>query len=378
MSDVIVIGGGLAGCATAYYLAADGVTVTLIERSDLNTLASGSNAGSLHAQIPHDPFVTKGEAWARVFAPTVGLLRRSIALWRELPQVLGADLEIGLGGGLLVAPNDEQMRDIERKAVFEREQGLPVEILDRPALRCIAPYLADHLVGGAFCAGEGKANPFLVAPAFAAAAQRLGAEIVRRTPVTAIVRDATGFAVSTDKGVFKARRIVNAAGAEAGTIAAMLGIDLADVQAFPIQASATEQVGPLVPHLLYFTGEKLTLKQNRAGTLLIGGGWPARRGRHGQPIADPDSLARNLAVAVSVVPALAPIRIVRTWAAIVNGTEDWKPILGEMPRVPGFFLNFFPWMGFTAGPIAARIVASLVQGKEPPVDVDLAPFRPAG
>ena len=67
MSDVIVIGGGLTGCATAYYLAADGVSVTLVERSDLNTLASGSNAGSLHAQIPHDPFVNKGEGWARDF-----------------------------------------------------------------------------------------------------------------------------------------------------------------------------------------------------------------------------------------------------------------------------------------------------------------------
>ncbi|MDQ0390505.1 NAD(P)/FAD-dependent oxidoreductase [Labrys monachus] len=376
MSDVIVIGGGLAGCATAFYLAADGVAVTLLERSDLNTFASGSNAGSLHAQIPHDPFVTKGEAWARVFSPTIGLLSRSIAMWRELPAVLGTDLEIGLKGGLLVAPDERQMRDIERKVVFERAEGLNVELLDRPALRRLAPYLADHIVGGAFCPDEGKANPFLIAPAFAAAARRLGVEIRRHTDVRGIERERGGFAVTTDKGVFRAGRVVNAAGAEAGRIASMLGIDLADVQGFPIQASATEQVGPLVPHLLYYTGEKLTLKQNGVGTLLIGGGWPARPGRHGVPIADPVSLARNLAVAVSVVPALAGVRVVRTWAAIVNGTDDWKPILGEMPGAPGFFVNFFPWMGFTAGPIAARIVASMVQGRTPPVDVDLTPFLP--
>ena len=113
MSDVIVIGGGLTGCATAYYLAADGVSVTLVERSELNTLASGSNAGSLHAQIPHDPFVNKGENWARTFSPTIGLLSRSIAMWRDLPELLGIDLEVSLKGGLLVAPNAEQMRDIE-------------------------------------------------------------------------------------------------------------------------------------------------------------------------------------------------------------------------------------------------------------------------
>jgi glycine/D-amino acid oxidase-like deaminating enzyme len=268
------------------------------------------------------------------------------------------------------------MKDIERKVAFERAEGLTVELLDRPSLQRLAPYLADHIVGGAFCPDEGKANPFLIAPAFARAAKRLGVEIRRHTTVAAIAREAGGFSVATDKGVFRAGRIVNAAGAEAGRIAAMLGIDLADVQGFPIQASATEQVGPLVPHLVYYTGEKLTLKQNGVGTLLIGGGWPARLGRHGNPIADPDSLARNLAVAVSVVPALAKVRIVRTWAAIVNGTDDWKPILGEIPGMPGFFVNFFPWMGFTAGPIAARIVASMVQGRTPPVDVDLTPFLP--
>ncbi|WP_413989603.1 NAD(P)/FAD-dependent oxidoreductase [Labrys okinawensis] len=376
MSDVIVIGGGLAGCATAYYLAMDGVSVTLVERSDLNTLASGSNAGSLHAQIPHDPFITKGEGWARVFSPTIGLLSRSIAMWRELPALLGMDLEVSLKGGLLVAPTETQLRDIERKVAYEREQGLVVELLDRAALRERAPYLADHMVGGAFCPDEGKANPFRVAPAYAAAAERLGVRILRHTEVQGITREMDGFALATSAGVLRAPRLVDAAGAEAGRVAAMLGIELADVQGFPIQASATEQVAPLVPHLVYFTGEKLTLKQNNVGTLLIGGGWPARLGRDGNPVADPDSLARNLAIAVSVVPALAKIQIVRTWAAIVNGTDDWKPILGEIPRMPGFFVNFFPWMGFTAGPIAARIVASMVQGREPPIDIDLGPFLP--
>ena len=135
-------------------------------------------------------------------------------------------------------------------------------------------------------------------------------------------------------------------------------------------------MAPLIPHLVYYTGEKLTLKQNAVGSLLIGGGWPARLGRHGHPTVDPGSLTQNLALAMAVVPALAGIRVVRSWAAIVNGTADWKPILGEMPGVPGFFMDFFPWMGFTAGPIAGRIVASLVQGRAPPVDMDLSPFLP--
>ena len=72
-TDVLIIGGGLAGCATAYYLAKDGVAVILIERGDLNAKASGANAGSIHVQIPHTEFVDLGEDWARSFAPTLAV-----------------------------------------------------------------------------------------------------------------------------------------------------------------------------------------------------------------------------------------------------------------------------------------------------------------
>ncbi len=378
MADVVVIGGGLAGCATAYYLAADGVDVTLLERFDLNTLASGSNAGSLHAQIQHDPFVRLGEGWAAAYGPTVALLAKSIEMWRSLGDELNADLEVKLGGGLLVARTDKDMRAIERKARYERAQGLEIRLFDRADIAREAPYVSDQMIGGAFCPDEGKANPFAVTPAFAAAARRLGARIERQTTVLGIERTGAGYEVATSKGVYRARRVVNAAGSDAGRVAAMLGIDLADVQGFPIQVSATEKVAPLIPHLLYCASDRLTLKQNQVGSLLIGGGWEAEIGPNGTPVANPESLRRNMGVALSVVPALRDVRVIRTWAAIVNGTDDWMPILGEIGKSPGFFVNFFPWMGFTAGPIAARIVASLVQGKAAPFDIDVTPFLPKG
>ena len=232
------------------------------------------------------------------------------------------------------------------------------------------------MLGGAFCPDEGKANPLIAAPAFAAAAERLGANIRRHAEVLAIAREPAGFSVQTTAGVLRARRVVNAAGSDAGRIAAMLGVALG-VEAHPIQVSVTEPAPPLIPHLLYSAGEKLTLKQTRVGSIIIGGGWPARLDRRtGRPVTDPDLLGRNLAVALQVVPALGPISVVRNWAAIVNGTEDWRPILGEVPGVPGFFVNFFPWMGFTAGPLCARIVASLVQGRKAGVDVDVRQFLP--
>ena len=114
--DVLIVGGGLAGAATAYYLAREGVEVTLVERFDLNTQASGSNAGSLHAQIPHEPSSSRARTGRAIFAPTIPLMLESIRLWQGLEAELGADLEVSLDGGLLVAESEAQLRDIERKA----------------------------------------------------------------------------------------------------------------------------------------------------------------------------------------------------------------------------------------------------------------------
>lgn len=370
-----MIGGGLAGCATAYYLARDGVAVTLLEAGELNALASGSNAGSLHAQIPHDPFIHNGPDWATNFIPAVRLFKASLELWRGLEAELGVDLEIGIGGGLLVASTDAEMRQIAAKAAIERSAGLEIELLDRAALHRTAPYLAADAIGGAFCPEEGKANPLLVAPAFAAAARAHGARVeLNRGPVR-VARTADGYEVTSAHGPLTARRLVIAAGIATGELVEQLGGHI-DIQGFPIQANVTEPAEKFLPHLVYCAGQKLTMKQTRTGTVLIGGGWAARRDRLGRPVADPHSLAANLAVARQVVPGIASLQIVRTWAAIVNGTDDWLPILGELPGAPGAFVNYVPWMGFTGGPAAARAIASLVQGRTPELAFDMKPFQP--
>ncbi len=368
-TDVLVVGGGLAGCALAYFLALEGVDVVVVERFDLNSLASGSNAGSLHCQIPNHEFIVNGEDWAKGFAPALRLMRQSIHMWSDLGTELGADLEFALPGGLLVAETDRQMRDIERKARIERDHGITVEILSRDELRTRAPYVSDHLIGGAYCPDEGNANPLRATPAFARAATRNGARIFPRTRLDSIETTRDGFCAKTSMGDVTARRVVNSAGADAGRVAAMVGVDL-DIEGYPIQVNVTERAAPLVEHLLYFAGDRLTLKQVKNGGFLIGGGWPSRIDpMSGRLTIDPDSLRRNLRAAVSVVPPLRDVRLLRIWPAIVNGTRDWRPILGEVPGVRGFYMNMFPWMGFTAGPMAARIVADLVLGRKTAMDI---------
>jgi glycine/D-amino acid oxidase-like deaminating enzyme len=181
--------------------------------------------------------------------------------------------------------------------------------------------------------------------------------------------NAGGYLATTSVGTIQARRVVNCAGAAGGRVAAMLGIEVA-IQGFPIQVNVTAAVAPTVPHLVYAAGHRLTLKQAANGTFLIGGGWPARLDpKTGRAIVDFDSMMQNLATAKLVVPIVARADLIRSWAAIVDGTEDWKPIIGEMPGHKGFFFNFFPWTGFTAGPISALTAAEIVLGRRPSIDI---------
>jgi glycine/D-amino acid oxidase-like deaminating enzyme len=290
----------------------------------------------------------------------------SIALWQELEKELACDFELSLPGGLLVAETEAQLGDVRRKAELEARHGLEIEILGARELQTMAPYISRRMAGAAFCPREGKINPLIAAPALARAAAQAGVLIRRHTRLEALKADGPGFTAATSQGEIRAARVVNCAGANAGRIANMLGLGL-DIQGYPIQVNVTESVASLVKHLVYFAGEKLTLKQAQNGSLLIGGGWPAQwDARHRRPMVNPASLLANIKTAVTVVPELSQVQVLRTWPAMVNGTADWRPVLGEMANVPGFFMCVFPWMGLTAGPASARLVADAVLGRKPP------------
>lgn len=366
--DVAVIGGGITGLMTAWNLADGGAKVALVEAGDLGAEASGANAGSLHLQIQYPEFALYGEDWARAYGPCLGFLKASLDLWQALSERVGEDLDIKLGGGIVVAQNDAQMRLIARKARIEAAHGVETTLLDGGQLRALAPYLTNTAVGGGFCALEGKANPLRATPAVALAAQRAGVTIMRKTTVTGISTETGGFQIATSNGLLEAQRVVNAAGARAGEIAAMLGVAI-EIDGFPLQVTVTEPVAPLITHLVYSAAGKLSLKQAANGGCIIGGGWPAALRADGTLFIDPASLTGNMGVAAGVVPKLGQMRAIRSWTAWVNGTPDWRPILGEVPNRPGFFLALFPWVGFSAAPMTAKIVAELVLGRPPSTDL---------
>jgi sarcosine oxidase, subunit beta len=373
--DVAVVGGGITGCATACYLARAGRRVVLADEHDLNTQASGRNAGSLHGQIQFEPYRVNGRQWSLDYLPALRFLRDSLAIWASLGAELGTDLEVSTKGGLLVADSDEQADQVAAKVALEAEHGFSAELVSPAELRRLAPYLSERMVAAEYCPVEGKANPLLAAPAFAAAARREGATVLTDTAVRSVQPSGGGgFTVSTSGPTLHCEQVVLAAGAALPRLGAPLGFDL-PITDEPVQVHATEPVAPVVPHLVYYAGGRLTLKQARAGTLLIGGGWPAAVDEAtGQPRVSVPSMRANLEVAERVAPWLGGLQAIRAWAGVGNATPDLRPLIGESPTVPGTYVGMFPHMGLTAGPLLGRVLTALVLGADP--GRDLRPFAP--
>lgn len=368
--DVVVVGGGISGCATSYYLARAGHGVVLAEEGDLNTAGSGRNAGSLHGQLQFEPYRTNGRQWALDYLPALRFLNDSLDIWRTLGDELGTDLEVSTKGGLLVAQTEEDASQVAEKVRLEAAHGFPAELVTGSALRSLAPYLSPAMVAAEYCASEGKANPLLAAPAFARAARHHGARLLTGTRVLSVGQRGGGFEVATSGPTIRCAKVVLAAGGQIPGLAARLGITL-PITDEPVQVHATEPMAPVISHLVYYAGGRLTLKQARSGTLLIGGGWPASvDAATGYPTVSTASMRQNLRVAAHVAPWIGSVQVIRAWAGLGNATPDLRPLIGEIPAAPGAFVGMFPHMGLTAGPLMGQVLTALVEGRDPGRELD--------
>ncbi|MRX51632.1 FAD-dependent oxidoreductase [Paracoccus sp. S-4012] len=385
--DAAIIGGGLVGVATAFYLSQRGARVLVLDRQELNRAASGQNAGSLHFQI-EQRLVSHGEAMTRQAATILPLIRDAITRWGGITEALGeTDLDVVQHGGLMVAENAEQIALLESKLALEGEGGLPTRIIDGDELRSMAPYLGPKVIAATHCPVEGHGNPRLITAALARAALRARAEIRTWSPVTGLRRDGGVWRIESgpagDGGarIDRARTVVNAAGAWSREVAALAGLHL---PVFPVALSmnATDAAVPFIPLLIQHVGRRLSLKQMREGNLLIGGGWSARFERAEgafdtlrPPAPRLESIRGNLAAALTVVPALAQRTLLRSWTGIVGVTADQLPLLGEMPEAPGFFVAT-GGSAFTLGLTYAALLAEMIDAGRTSMDVSIyAPDR---
>lgn len=381
--DALVIGGGLVGCATACYLAEAGLSVGLLERGELNQGASGQNAGSLHFQLEHR-LIHHADALGEELQHYVALTRAAIDHWRGIEAELSCELELAMHGGLMLAETDEELALLERKARIESDQGLDVRLLDSAATRTLAPYLGGRVRGALHCPDEGHCNPRLLTPAFARRARQQGAELLTRCTVTGIRRTAGSWQVDARNPQGEDLRLrgevlVNTAGAWAVDVGRLANLHL---PIFPVGLlmNVTERAPAFIHHLIQHVGRKLSMKQVADGNVLIGGGWSARLPQQngqwqssGRPAIDMEALRGNLRTAAEVVPAVAPLHLIRSWTGTTGITPDQLPLVGAVSRAPGFYVAA-GGSGFTYGPTYARLLTELITRGEP--SFPLAPYSP--
>jgi glycine/D-amino acid oxidase-like deaminating enzyme len=372
-TDVLIVGGGLAGTALAYYLAQAGVECVLVERSELNREASGTNAGSFHFQIALHQLTALETGNVRDRLQTeVRLHAEAAEVWKALERDLHGDLDIHITGGLMVAETPQELQLLHDKREIEQDSGLETHVLEGEELRSFAPYLADDLLGATWCPDEGHANPMLAAPLFALRASEAGAELRTHAGVTAVETSpeagARRFTVETAAGIIRSHRIVDAAGAWANDVAALVGLQL-PIRAEGLQLNVTEPRDHVLEPMVQHIGRRLTLKQSANHTFIIGGGWPAHPEEPPRRYSTTwESAAGNVAVAVRVMPYLADVKLVRTWSGVMAFTDDLAPIVGESARVPGFH-TLIATTGFTLSPLMAQLLAEELatgRGKIPP------------
>jgi sarcosine oxidase subunit beta len=366
-ADVVIVGGGCMGASVAYHLARRGVTdVVLLEREKL--LASGStgrNAGGVRHQFSN--------------AANIRLSIESIALLERFKDEIGYEIDFHQDGYLFLLSTAASVETFRQNVALQRSFGIDVEWLSADEAARLAPGLStDGVLGATFCRRDGIADPNGVTMGFAKAAQAMGTTIERDTEVTGITVDRGRVSgVDTTRGAIAAPIVVNAAGPHARAIGRMAGIDVPvdpyRRHIFIAQPASPLRAAALPASKIMVIDFETTFYFHREGAgLLFGMSDPGEPSTFDTTVRW-DFLAQATDIAMMRVPALADASISHAWAGLYEMTPDANPIIGPARDVPGFFLiNGFSGHGFQHSPAGGRILADLIVGENPAMD--LAPF----
>ncbi len=349
-SDVVIIGAGIVGSSTAYYLAKAGVAVTLLDRrgSVPSGAASQASAGGVRHQgrEPHQ----------------IPLAIFGLKLWPELGQELEAELHYRRDGMSIVTNDEALIPALEGRVEQEQALGLEVRMVYAEELRRLVPGLSPHMLAGSYCPLDGHADPMRTVNALVRGAERQGARVMLNRPATGLaVEKGRLAAVRTAQGDIPCRLAVLAAGAWSPALAAGVGLEL-PFQTFPLQMMVTARRPHVLDQVLGWLGHGLSLKQVPPGGFVIGGGWPG----HGdlQTYATrllPGSMAKSAQTALAIYPALAGVPVIRAWLGLEAFCADEMEIVGPAPGLSGLILAAgFSGHGFAIGPGVGLLMAEYI------------------
>lgn len=410
-AEVVIVGGGIVGCATAYYLARRGVQVVLVEKGEVAGEQSGKNWGFVRQQ---------GRDSAEV-----PLMMESNRIWRGLEQELEADIEWVRRGNLALAADEQRMALFEGWLQVAREFGLDTKVLGRKEVAQLIPAMQTRWVGGLYTGSDGHAEPAKATEAFRRAAVKFGARLHPRCAAEAIhTENGEVSGVVTEHGEVRTRTVVCAAGAWSAKLARRLGLGLPQ-RLVRATVARTNPAPPVTPVGVW--GPAVAFRQRQDGRLNLAAGgvtdyditldsfrhlrlflpnyWRNRKlfdVHVGRPLArdllrlapwsaarrhpfaydrgietppNPAKVRKGIEEFLRLFPRLKGLEIERAWACYIDVTPDALPVLGPVAAPRGFiFATGFSGHGFAMGPVVGRLVAELILDGKPSLDISAFRF----
>ncbi len=354
-ADVIIIGGGVVGCAAAYYLAQGGVEVLLVEQHGIGSGASGRSGGGIRQS-------------ARV-SEEMPLAMASIALFPGLSDQLGADIEYVQAGNLRLVENPEYVEPMQTDIVRQQALGLDVRWLEAEEVREMVPLLKQgSIFGASYCPTDGHVNPFRLTTGFYQAACRIGAKALIGQEARSIRQtDAGGVIVEVGEQTVQTSTVIIAAGAGSRRLCQNLGFNL-PLTNLCHESMVTEALPPLFSQMFGVFPSGLYFRQTRHGGIHFGGGTSEQSDIARTTGKNLQATARRI---TRLMPELLPVNVLRAWSGIDSHTSDKRPIIDYLNENV-ILASGFSGHGLAVAPIVGRYLAEwITSGKKPEL---LAPF----
>ena len=348
--DVIIIGGGISGTAAAYELAKRGAKVTLLERGELHSMASGWTLAGVRQSGRHPA--------------ELPLARAAVQRWEHLSQELDSDVEYRQHGNLRLAMSDDEVPVIHQVVDEGNAADIPMEYIEgSEAVRDISSAITPHVVAASFCPSDGHANSHLTVQAYARAAQRQGAILQTGTDVRSLITDADRvIGVETDSGLFHADVVIVAAGIYTPQLLAPLGLTL-PLHLMLCPVFTTEPTDQELCPVLGVANGGFAGRQEASGRFrIIGASVPWSGERHNATNTMPTTtqVGRMLSGACTILPDIQDLRIESVWGGLIDRTPDSIPVIESIPEYDGLIVAAgFSGHGFGIGPVTGEILADL-------------------
>jgi sarcosine oxidase subunit beta len=356
-ADIVIIGGGIIGASIAFHLARRGVKdVVLLEKGMLGEGSTSKCVGGIRTQFSTEI--------------NIRFSLESLKTWDRFEEITGVDLGFKKVGYLFLATTENEWAIFQANTHLLRTFHIPVELLSPEEIRHRWPYLkVDDLRGGTFCPWDGYAGPYEALTGFIKGARQGGLKIYEGTEVQEILQERGKIAgVRTSQGNVAAPVVINAAGPLAAEVGKMAGVEI-----------------PVKPYRrqIFFTAPFPWIPDSIPLVIDFHRGWYFRREGQGLLLSGPkddfpslhinvdyDAMVEVAENSVARVPVLEKAEINRGWAGSYEISPDNHAILDEAPGVKGLFLaNGFSGHGFQHSPAAGQVMADLIFGEQPFMDV---------